>query len=145
MHELPVTQSIIEVACTAAEQAGGRAITAIDLLIGDLSSIVDDSVQFYFDILSRGTLAEGAQLRFRREPATLVCGDCGQQAVATPPLPAACPACGSPMVQLSGGRAFLVESIEVADDGPGGGDEGPGGEVNLEQQRSDCGREPGAL
>ena len=52
MHELPITEGILKIATEAAE---GRRITTIHLLVGELSSIVDDSVQFYFDILSKGT------------------------------------------------------------------------------------------
>ena len=76
MHELPITEGILKI---ATEAAGGRKITIIHLLIGDLSSIVDDSVQFYFDMLSMGTVAEGALLDFQRRPATVTCWDCGQQ------------------------------------------------------------------
>ena len=67
MHELPITESILKIATGA---AGGRPITVINLRIGELASIVDDSVQFYFDILSKGTLAEGATLHFDRQPST---------------------------------------------------------------------------
>ncbi len=116
MHELPVTEGILSTALEAAERANARRILAIDLVIGDLSSIVDDSVQFYFDILSRGTPAAGAVLRFRREPATATCRDCGCQYPASVPLVALCPVCGSAHVQVTGGREFYVESIEVDDD-----------------------------
>jgi hydrogenase nickel incorporation protein HypA/HybF len=118
MHELSVTQSILSLALEAAQGHGSGRITAIDLVIGELSSIVDDSVQFYFDILSRGTLAEGARLQFRREPATATCRDCGRQFGVSAPLSPICPACGGIRLQVTGGREFYVESIEVDDENP---------------------------
>jgi hydrogenase nickel incorporation protein HypA/HybF len=116
MHELPVTQGILKVALEAAQEAHAQRIAAIDLVIGDMSSIVDDSVQFYFDILSKGTLAEGAVLRFRRIAATATCFDCGHQFTVSAPLLAFCPACEGVRLQVTGGKEFYVESIEVDHD-----------------------------
>ncbi|MCK6625029.1 MAG: hydrogenase maturation nickel metallochaperone HypA [Anaerolineae bacterium] len=116
MHELAITEGILKTALVATEQNGARAITAIDLVIGELSSIVDDSVQFYFDALSQGTLAEGARLRFRRISATAHCGNCDRQFPVKAPLEPLCPACGSARLQVTGGKEFYVESIEVTDE-----------------------------
>ena len=118
MHELPATQGILSVVLEAAQQNGARHITAIDLVIGDLASIVDDSVLFYFDILSKDTIAEGAILRFHRKPAVATCSDCGHQFDIRAPLTAVCPACGGVHLRVSGGREFFVESIEVEDEDP---------------------------
>lgn len=117
MHELPVTQGILDVVIDAARRNGGRRILAIDLVIGDMSSIVDDSIQFYFDILSKDTPAEGAVLRFRRAPATAVCLDCGHTFTARVPLEPACPRCSGSHLIVSGGRDFHVESIDVDEAG----------------------------
>ena len=120
MHELAVTQGILSVALDAASRVGARRINAIDLVIGDLTSIVDDSVQFYFDILARGSPAEGAALRFRRVPAEGRCLACGAQFTVGTQVVAACPACGSARLLVAGGREFYVESIEVDDEDSGG-------------------------
>jgi hydrogenase nickel incorporation protein HypA/HybF len=117
VHELPVTQSLLTVVLDAAQQHGASRVRAIDLVVGDLASIVDDSVQFYFDLLSRDTPAAGATLNFRRVPAVVTCADCGHSAQTSLPLPEACPACGGRRLQVSGGREFYVESIEVDDEG----------------------------
>ena len=116
MHELPVTENILEIALDASRKNGARRITAINLVIGELSSIVDDSVQFYFDILCKGTLAENATLRFRREPSIAVCLDCAYQFNASAPLETKCPRCGGARLQVRGSREFFIESIEVEDE-----------------------------
>jgi hydrogenase nickel incorporation protein HypA/HybF len=113
MHELPITESILRTAIDAAKRGGASRITAIDLVIGCLSSIADESVQVYFIALSRGTIAEGASLRFRREPAMITCFSCSYTAPIKPPLPSGCPVCGSSQVRVHGGHEFLVESVDV--------------------------------
>ena len=112
MHELSITQSILEIALRHAERAGARRILRLNLVIGELSSIVDDAVQFYWNIVSQGTIAEGAVLHFERVPGTLRCLDCDHLF----PLNGrdyTCPACGAMRVVVAGGDEFRLESIEV--------------------------------
>jgi hydrogenase nickel incorporation protein HypA/HybF len=116
MHELPITQSVLSIAVETAQQNGGGRVLAINLVVGEMASIVDDSVQFYFDILSKDTLAEGSALNFRREPATATCQDCQYQANVKPPIMPVCLQCGSSKLIVTGGKEFFIESIEVEDD-----------------------------
>ena len=112
MHEYAVTENIINTAICEAEKAGARRITEIRLTIGDLSSIVDESVQMYFDIISKDTAAEGARLIFRRLPAKFVCSCCGRE-YNKPADGFDCPVCGSPGRLTGAGREFYIESMEV--------------------------------
>ncbi|MGI6367248.1 MAG: hydrogenase maturation nickel metallochaperone HypA [Anaerolineae bacterium] len=114
MHELAVTESIIEIATRNAAEAGASRVLAIHLVVGDLSSIVDDSVQFYFDFLSEGTMAAGARLMFERVSVELACAACGWH---WQPVSAdwQCPHCGQRQAKVVKGREFYVDSIEVED------------------------------
>ncbi|MCL5256473.1 MAG: hydrogenase maturation nickel metallochaperone HypA [Chloroflexi bacterium] len=112
MHELTVTQNVLDIAIEHARQGGATRITRINLVIGEMSSIIDDSVQFYFDFISKGTMAEGAELQFRRIPAQFRCSECGQ--MFTPEGDDyRCPRCAGLGIVTDVGSEFYVESIEV--------------------------------
>jgi hydrogenase nickel incorporation protein HypA/HybF len=112
MHELAITEEILRIAVEHAEGAGAERITDINLVVGDLSSVVDDSVQFYFDFASPGTRAEGAALHFHRVPARLRCHNCAREF--TPEaMDWHCPHCQALGGEVIAGREFYLESIEV--------------------------------
>ncbi|MGQ9889391.1 MAG: hydrogenase maturation nickel metallochaperone HypA [Aggregatilineales bacterium] len=113
MHELPVTQSVLDIVVRHAERAGAARVTDIRLVIGQLSSIVDDSVQFYWDMIAAGTIAEGARLHFQRVPAQMQCQACGASFALAASADFTCPQCGSRSVRVTGGEEFYVESIDV--------------------------------
>ena len=114
MHELAVTESMLEIALRHAKEHNARRITDIHLVLGQWSSMVDDSIQFYWDIISNGTIAKGASLHFRRVPVLLTCQDCGKEY-----QPAseefACPECGGTHAKVKTGEEFHLEAIEVDD------------------------------
>ena len=108
MHELSITESILEIAL---RHSGEQRITDLRLVIGELSTLVDESVQFYWDIVSEGTPAAGATLHFRRVPAQLTCQTCGHSYSPRQSLP--CPACGSEEIRVVAGEGFYLEAIDV--------------------------------
>jgi hydrogenase nickel incorporation protein HypA/HybF len=115
MHELPITENILEIAIRHGQQADAIRITNLYLVIGQLSSIVDDSIQFYWDIISRDTICEGATLHFERIPAQLQCQDCGHSYGIKHEL-SACPNCSSVRIKVTAGEEFQLQSIEVETD-----------------------------
>ena len=112
MHELAVTESILKVATEAAERAGGGTVTGIHLVIGDLASVIDDCVQFYWDIVSKDTPAQGATLHFRRVPMKFECQECHRE-FGHEGESYLCPACGSLKVKVVAGDEFRLEAIDL--------------------------------
>ncbi len=119
MHELSITQSILEIVHRHATDAGALRVTQIRLVVGGLTGFVPDSIQFYFDLLSPGTLAEGAELVIERRPGQIRCRACGL--IYEPPDGQlwVCPACHGLGGEVLAGKELYVDSIEVTrgDDG----------------------------
>jgi hydrogenase nickel incorporation protein HypA/HybF len=113
MHELSVSQSILDIAVRHAQKAGARRILAIHLVIGDLTGFVDDSIQFYFDFLSRDTLAEGADLHFERVAARVRCHACRAEYAPPDMRLWSCPECSALGGEVIAGREFTVASLEI--------------------------------
>jgi hydrogenase nickel incorporation protein HypA/HybF len=112
MHELSVTQGLLEIALRHAEEAGAQRILQLDIVIGELSTFVSDSVQFYWDMISQDTIAEGSLLRFQRVPGQLRCLAC-EHTFSLAGSDYICSQCGETQVLVVGGDDFRLESIEI--------------------------------
>lgn len=112
MHELPVTQSILKIVLEYAEKAHARHVTDVHIVQGELSSMLDDSIQFYWEIIAKDTIAQHATLHFRRVPAELQCMACFQK-YHPHDGELVCPFCGSVGAKIIAGEEFFVEAIDV--------------------------------
>ena len=135
MHELGITQNILDTVLEHAARAGATRVTRVNLVLGDLADVTEESIRFYWEVIARGTPAEGANLAFQRVPVRLRCAHCGtvftpaeECAHATEELVEAgahhgdllslpdrwrCPRCGRSSLDVLAGREFHLESIEV--------------------------------
>jgi hydrogenase nickel incorporation protein HypA/HybF len=119
VHELPVTQSLVEQVGAEAERLGvvGR-VAVIHLRLGALTTFVPAAMTFYFEALTKGTELEGVELAIEEVPVAGKCGRCGETlTIETPPF--LCAACGSPDLEIVSGRELVIESLEVRDEGEG--------------------------
>lgn len=113
MHELAVTESILRIALDQASRHGAQRVTAIHLVVGELTGYVPDSIQFYFDVLSQETPAAGAVLAVQRIPARVGCAACRAEFAPEAGQLWLCPACGGLGGEVLSGQELLVESIDV--------------------------------
>ncbi len=109
MHELSVSSAIVD---TAVKHAAGRRVTLVSVRLGHLRQIVPDSMAFYFDLVARGTLCEGARLEYEVVPARLRCEPCAHEWDVDAPA-FRCPVCDGARVVVLSGEELEVESIEV--------------------------------
>lgn len=114
MHEMGITQGIIDAAVEAAEGAGASRITRIDVRVGELTEIVETALHFAFDALAPGTLAEGAVLDVTMVTPRSHCRDCGID-FEHDRFQMLCPECGSFLVTPLAGRELQIDSIETED------------------------------
>jgi hydrogenase nickel incorporation protein HypA/HybF len=114
MHELSVTQNILEIAIDYARRNQANQILEIHLQIGEITDFDDEWLQRYFDFVSKGTLAEGARLHITRTPAQLQCRSCSFKFLLDRKTwSSQCPSCGSKDTELISGRELRVEALEV--------------------------------
>jgi hydrogenase nickel incorporation protein HypA/HybF len=112
MHELAVTESLIATATEYAQKNEAKKVISLNLLIGVLSGIVDDSVQFYWDIISADTICSQAKLNIERRSAKFKCQTCQTEYALNDEL-SPCPNCGSVDIRAISGDEFLLQSIEI--------------------------------
>ena len=74
MHEFSITQKLLDVALT---EANSRRIVNVNLLIGSFSEEREESIQFFWRDLAKGTFGEGAELHFQHVEADMKCFGCG--------------------------------------------------------------------
>ncbi len=115
MHELAVTQGILDIALKEAEKVGNRRVINIKIKIGALTGMVPQCIQEYYNMISEDTVAANALLIFDKVPAVLHCDDCGKDSTISH-YRLRCPVCNCNNVKLIAGREFYIESMEVEDE-----------------------------
>lgn len=114
MHELTLTQNVLELALSEASKHNAGRIIAIKLCLGEYSDVIPTYLVNCFEIVSLGSKAENAKLELTRIPARLRCRSCGESS-APSPGEYCCALCGSSDIELLSGREFYIDSIEIED------------------------------
>jgi len=112
MHELAITQSMLNIVLEQAENADAKQVGKINLVIGKMTGVVEECVRFYFDFLGKGTITEGATLSFKMVSTVAQCQDC-HRSFKLKELDWTCPNCQGYVIKIIAGKELFVESIEV--------------------------------
>jgi len=115
MHELQVTNRILDVVLRHAQANGANKVVSIQLKIGELSDLENEWIQRYFDHVSKGTLAENARLKIERTPVVMKCNDCEHsfEVNIREMKDIQCPECAHKKCTLISGSEYNIKNMEV--------------------------------
>ncbi|MBN2230842.1 MAG: hydrogenase maturation nickel metallochaperone HypA [Candidatus Thorarchaeota archaeon] len=123
MHEFSAACSIVDTALEAAKSNNATRVTVVNVELGEFTFLIPEQLIFNFEIASKNTILEGADLRIQNIKGRLACNDCGFQGESKvdpdiPPqiavfAPMKCPKCGSSSTRIIGGKDFIITNIEA--------------------------------
>ena len=110
MHEMSIAEGVLGIVRDAAAGGGLARVTAVRLEIGALSAVEPAALRFCFDAVTRGSLAEGADLDIDQVAGAAWCFDCCETVtIASRGQP--CPRCGGAKLNVTDGTEMRVKDI----------------------------------
>jgi hydrogenase nickel incorporation protein HypA/HybF len=113
MHEVSIIEQTLEIAVSQAQQQGATKIHRLKMRIGKMSSVVPEALEFAFDVVTKGTMAEGAILEIELVPVVCYCSHC-QENFQPQDWFYQCPNCLELSVKTLSGQEIELSSLEIS-------------------------------
>ena len=121
MHEYSIVEGVLDSVIPAAEKAGADRIVCVRLRVGDMTEVVQESLDFMWGICceQRGPMVEGCRLEVEYVYPRSACWKCGHE-FEHDRFHLKCPECGSASTMLLSGRELEIASmdVDIPDDAP---------------------------
>ncbi|PKW15877.1 hydrogenase maturation nickel metallochaperone HypA [Saccharopolyspora spinosa] len=108
MHELGITQSIVDAVLDAVEEP---TIKCVHLEVGRLSGVVPDAIRFCFELVADGTRLASARLDITEPAGRGECRSCARE-IDMDDLITRC-ACGGVDIAVLAGQELRIKAVEV--------------------------------
>ncbi len=112
MHEMSLAINIVEIACQTADQNGAVKINSIEVEVGKLAGVLEDSLSFCFKAAQNKTAAENAQLEIISIPGKGHCKTCNIS-FNTESFFTLCPNCKGISIEIIDGKDLKIRAINV--------------------------------
>jgi len=134
MHELSIASSIVEAVTESAEAYPGARVKEVRLRVGALASIVEDSLQFCWELATEDSPLAGSVLVIHKLPVIVHCEGCSLDSELDGVQSFRCRRCGEIAADLRQGRELEIESIELEDPEPPADGPASGEPANVKEQ-----------
>ena len=118
VHELSIASSIVESVTESAAAYPGARVKEVRLRVGALASVVEDSLQFCWELATEDTPLAGSVLVIHLLPVIVHCAACNRDSQLDGVQSFRCLHCGEIAADFRQGRELEIESIEVEDPEP---------------------------
>ncbi|MFD2173762.1 hydrogenase maturation nickel metallochaperone HypA [Rhodobacter lacus] len=112
MHEMSIVEGIRSVIEEAGHAQGFARVTKVRLEIGRMAGVERAALEFAFDVVMNGSIAEGATLEIIDIPGKALCFDC-EKTVEIDHRLDGCPLCGGARLLVQGGEEMRIKDLEV--------------------------------
>lgn len=112
MHEMSLAEGIRGIVRDQARAHGFARVTVVRLEIGRFAGVEKPALEFAFDVVMRGSPAEGARLEMIDLPGHAMCCDCVKVVDIADRLDP-CPLCGGGRLIPQGGDEMRIKDMEV--------------------------------
>jgi len=115
MHEMGIAQQLVQIALDSIpKEIENPKVEKVNLKIGRLASVVEHSLAFCFEIITKDTPLETARLNIDFIPVMVHCRSCDHNWEVTGPV-FKCQFCEDGDVEMITGREIEITSLELAD------------------------------
>ncbi|MCP4668162.1 MAG: hydrogenase maturation nickel metallochaperone HypA [Deltaproteobacteria bacterium] len=112
MHEMSIAQSLVDIIQQEMMKHHAKALKSVRLHVGQLSAVVPDSLSFCFEVITKGTEMEGAELIMDVIPLEGLCKEC-KETFHIKDYAFLCPHCGSKEIETIAGQDLSIREMEV--------------------------------
>ena len=112
MHEVSLCKSVLRIMEEQARAQHFQLVRTVWLEIGALSTVEIESMRFSFDMVMKGSLADGAKLEIIHIPGQAWCMQC-MKPVTIRQRYDACGDCGGHQLQVTAGEEMMIKELEV--------------------------------
>lgn len=112
MHEMSLCEGVLQVLQEQARVQQFHRVKTVWLEIGALSNVEIEAMRFGFDVVMKGSIADGAKLEIIDVPGQAWCMQC-MKPITIKQRYDPCHDCGTHQLQVTGGEEMKIKELEV--------------------------------